>query len=235
MLIDLRKLTGIFRRLDREAVAQHYLKGNGIEIGGLHNPLKVPSAANVKYVDRLPVEELRRQYPELADRSLVHVDILDDGEKLATVDAQSQDFVIANHFLEHCENPIDTLANMTRVLKPGGILYMAVPDKRYTFDKERPVTPFEHIARDYSEGPAWSRDTHFDEWVKLVEHLNGDKALERKKELLAMSYSIHYHVWTQQELLELVARLSSDFSFPWEPELVMKGEGEVLLVLRRTG
>ena len=39
-------------RIDRESVANAYIKGNGIEIGALHNPLKVSPAAHVKYVDR---------------------------------------------------------------------------------------------------------------------------------------------------------------------------------------
>jgi predicted SAM-dependent methyltransferase len=235
IVVDVRKMAGMFRRLDREAIATHYLRGNGLEVGGLHNPLMVPPGARVRYVDRLPVEELRKQYPELSGRNLVPVDVLDDGEKLSTVQPSSQDFVVANHFLEHCENPIETLGNLLRVLKRDGILYMAVPDKRYTFDIDRPVTAFEHIVRDYREGPAWSREGHFREWVRLVEHVQDEeKAAVRMKELLAMSYSIHYHVWTQGELLDLVASLRKDFQFPWEQELVMKGEGEVILVLRKT-
>ena len=34
---------------------------------------------------------------------------------------------------------------------PGSILYLAVPDKRYTFDADRPVTPTDHVLRDYQE------------------------------------------------------------------------------------
>ncbi len=132
--LDVRRFVNLFRWLDREAVASHYLKGTGIEIGALHNPLKVSSSAKIKYVDRMPVAELRKQYPELASKDLVEADIIDNGEKLATVANASQDFVIANHFIEHCENPIDALKNLARVLKKDGIIYMCVPDKRYTFD-----------------------------------------------------------------------------------------------------
>ena len=62
-------------------------------------------------------------------------------ESLATIPDGSQDFVIADHFIEHCQDPISALTIHFRVLKTGGILYMAVPDKRFTFDKDRPVTP----------------------------------------------------------------------------------------------
>lgn len=49
----------------REAIASRYLMGEGIEIGALHMPLRVPVTARVKYLDRLPLEGLRGHYPEL--------------------------------------------------------------------------------------------------------------------------------------------------------------------------
>ncbi len=234
IVLYVRKVSTRFRALDREAVAAHYLKGAGLEIGALHNPLIIPGNARVRYVDRMSVKELRRQYPELASERLTEPDIIDDGERLSTVAAESQDFVVANHFLEHCENPIQTLYNFLRVLKVGGILYMCIPDKRYTFDKDRPVTPFDHLERDYREGPAWSRLQHFEEWVELMEKVSPpEKARERVNGLMAMNYSIHFHVWTQSELLEFVRKLRDEIRMGIELELFLKLGGEVLIVLRK--
>lgn len=230
-----RRIRSRFRGITRETAATQYLRGQGLEIGALHNPLTVPRKAHVRYVDRMSVADLRRQYPELGYDNITEPDILDDGERLTTIPAESQDFLIANHFLEHCENPIDTLRNFLRVLKTGGILYLCVPDKRYTFDRDRPVTPFEHLERDFREGPAWSRLQHFEEWVQLVEKVSApEQARARVGELLNLKYSIHYHVWTQTELLELVGRLRDDYRMGIELELFTKLGEEVLLVLRRT-
>src|SRR5215510_2466385 len=113
-------------KLNRELIAEAYLTGLGIEIGALHNPLKVPSAATVRYVDRLSALDLREQYPELADQELVNVDIRADGELLETIPDSSQDFVIANHFVEHCQDTIGAILNMLIVLKPTGVLYLAL-------------------------------------------------------------------------------------------------------------
>ena len=124
----------------RDYLSHKYIQGSGIEIGGLHRPLDVPKGTHVRYVDRLTVRGQRVHYPELRGLPLVDVDIVDDGERLARVADASQDFVIANHFLEHCQNPIGALENMLRVLQANGILYMAIPDKRHTFDRNRPVT-----------------------------------------------------------------------------------------------
>lgn len=219
--------------LRRKAIARAYLRGSGLEIGALHNPLKVPPAARVRYVDKLGDADLRREYPELKDKPLVHVDIVDDGETLATVADGSQDFVIANHFIEHCENPIGALGHMLRVLKVGGFLYLAIPDKRYTFDRERPVTTIEHLMRDFHEGPGWSRRGHYEEWARLVDKIADPAARERQVEtLLARRAAIHFHVWTQAELVDLVAALRR--LWPFDVELMFKRDNEVLFILRKT-
>ena len=94
----------------RAAFAASYLSGEGIEIGALHQPLAVPPQAHVRYVDRMTSPDLRREYPELAGWDLTEVDIVDDGEKLTTIAADSQDFIIANHFNHGQENSLVHLA-----------------------------------------------------------------------------------------------------------------------------
>ena len=44
---------------------------------------------------------------------------MDDGERLATIADATQDFVIANHFLEHCQDPLGALGNMSACCDPG--------------------------------------------------------------------------------------------------------------------
>jgi predicted SAM-dependent methyltransferase len=220
--------------LDRESIARTYLNGRGIEIGALHSPLPVPAGAFVSYVDRMSVSDLRTQYPELAEYNLVQPNIIANGELLETIADSSQDFVIANHFLEHCQNPLLAVTNMFRVLKGTGILYLAIPDKRYTFDIDRPVTGFDHLVRDFEEGPAWSRQQHFEEWTRLVDKVADSEANAHVLALMAKDYSIHYHVWTQREMLELVLALRDDFNLGFDLELFLKNDGECIFVLRKT-
>ena len=78
--------------------------------------------------------ELRQEYAELVNLDLVEVDIVDDGETLATIADGSQAFIIANHFLEHCEDPIGTIGTHLRKLQAGRRPLLHGPDKRYTFD-----------------------------------------------------------------------------------------------------
>ncbi|MCZ2342703.1 MAG: class I SAM-dependent methyltransferase [Bacteroidales bacterium] len=216
----------------RKRVAQKYLHGEGIEVGALHNPLPTPQSARVRFVDRMSVEDLRRQYPDLATLPLVPVDIVSDGETLSSVPDQSQDFVIGNHFLEHCEDPIGTLKNFLRVVRPGGVVYCAVPDKRFTFDRDRPLTTLEHLIADHQNGPAVSRRGHYEEYAEFVHDRHTPEDIQAMADhLIEIGYSIHYHVWTQREVLELLGWLSR--TEPFDVELVLKNEGEVIAILRK--
>lgn len=217
----------------RRKLAWRYLSGNGIEVGALHSPLEVPRNASVRYVDRMPVTELRKHYPELAEYKLVDVDILDDGETLASLADASVDFVIANHMIEHCQNPIGTIEQHLRVLKPGGILYLAVPDKRYTFDCDRPITSLEHVIRDYTDGGEWSRNSHFEEWARLIDKLPEDEVAQRVHFLSAINYSIHFHVWTQAEFLELLAYCRNQLRFPMKVETLHMNGIEFIVIISK--
>ncbi len=199
----------------RNRLARKYLSGSGIEIGALHLPLMIPEKATVRYVDRALDDQLRKIYPELNIFRFAAVDIIDNGEELKTVAPESQDFIIANHFLEHCENPIKTLLNHSSRLKPGGILYLAIPDRDKTFDRRRPITPLEHVIRDFQDGPEWSRYDHYREWARLVENLPEERTEARAREMMEKHYSIHYHVWKQadfNDLLDYVRSLKAGFA-----------------------
>jgi SAM-dependent methyltransferase len=212
----------------RAELAGEFLRGSGIEIGALHLALTIPPGVSVRYVDRMTVPELRAHYPELAEWDLVPVDVVDDGEVLATIEDESVDFIIANHFLEHCEDPIRTIETHLRKVRPGGILYYAVPDKRYTFDFRRPRTPLSHVVSDHEKGPEASRSDHYLEWVLLV---GGPR---NAQELEAEGYSIHFHVWTQADLVELMLHCHERFG-NFEMEAVRRHEIENIVVLKRHG
>ncbi len=216
----------------RRRIANRYLRGEGLEIGALHRPLPVPAGARVRYVDRMDVEGLREHYPDLAPE-LVRVDVVDDGETLASQPDASADFIIANHFIEHTEDPLGTLANHLRVLRPGGILYLAVPDRRRTFDAERPPTPLEHLIRDHEEGPAGSRAGHQEEWARLVEHVPPAAVPARVAALERDDYSIHFHVWAPDEFHELLEHARFVEKLPFRVETRRSNHREFITVLRR--
>ncbi|MCW5558445.1 MAG: class I SAM-dependent methyltransferase [Verrucomicrobiae bacterium] len=62
--------------------------------------------------------------------------------RLETLDAAAFDVAISHHSLEHVPEPLRTLGELGRILKPGGLLLLAVPwerERRYArFDPDEP-------------------------------------------------------------------------------------------------
>jgi SAM-dependent methyltransferase len=226
---------GSFKDLGRrELLASLYLSGEGIEIGAAQNPLSLPKGAKAKYVDHLTREQLREACPDLAMDT--RTDIVDDGSKLATIPDASQDFVIANHVIEHIQDPIGAIGNFLRVLKPRGYLFMAMPDKRWSFDFERPVTTFEHLVRDYREGPEWSIRGHFEEDARFLRGLTDQDEVEKYVErAVASGDDTHFHVWRQEDMLAFVSGLKTVVGFDVEIEAYLSHQPmmEGIIVLRK--
>lgn len=223
----------------RDRFSQEFINGAGLEIGALYNPVFVRPGVTVRYVDWEPTESLRDQVrlmPHHQDAPIVNVDIVDNGDTLATVAEQSQDFIIANHFLEHVQDPIGTVKRHLEILKPGGVLYYGIPDKRFTFDRSRPVTTLEHHYRDHEEGPAWSLDQHLEEYVALAENKTGSEGRDRIAELMKLPrLGIHFHVWTIQEVTEMLLGMRRRYAMPFEIEAIVCNRAlvETICVLRK--
>lgn len=204
----------------RAELTQH-LHGRGIEIGALHKPLPIdnPKVDLIQYVDRLPIEELRQHYPELNDLPLVEPEILDEGGELSSIPDQSLDFIIANHLFEHLENPLRALEIWCRKLRPKGVIYLAVPDKRFTFDKDRDLTSIGHLLYDYGAPPEERGELthqHYVETAEIIEKRVGEDAQQRVESLESRNYSIHHHVWTYDSFLELLDYVIQERGIPLE-------------------
>lgn len=223
-------ITKLFSR--REKLSKKFIKGEGIEIGAMHLPLKVYEA-RVSYVDRMDVGGLRKHYPELKNFPFIKVDVVDNGENLRKIKNGSQDFVIANHFIEHCENPIVVLKNHLRVLKRNGIIYWIVPDKRYTFDYVRKLTTLTHVNNDFKKGGQYSRKEHYNEWTEKIIGLKTDDAAKKSKELMNSKYSIHFHVWNRESFLEFLLFVQKTYKFPFIILEIEANINEFIVIIKK--
>lgn len=223
-------ITKIFSK--REKLSKQFIKGEGIEIGALHLPLKTYNA-KVTYIDRIDVKALRKHYPELKKFPLTAVDIIDNGESLKKIENESQNFVVANHFIEHCENPIAVLKNHLRVLKKDGIVYWVIPDKRYTFDNTRNLTTIDHINNDFKKGGKYSRKMHYCEWSEKIMGLKNNDVIKKSKELMDSQYSIHFHVWTSQSFQEFLLFAKRTYKLPFDILKVVGNINEFIVILKK--
>lgn len=217
----------------RNKLSKKYIKGKGIEVGALHTPLKVFNKAKVVYSDRMNNKDLLKHYPELKRFNFVKVGLVDDGEKLSKVKTDSQDFVIANHFIEHCENPIKTLKNHLRILKKGGIIYWAIPDKRFTFDSIRKTTSLSHVVGDYEKGALNSRKDHYDEWAKVILNLTGKDAKKKSNQLRKELYSIHFHTYTRDTFRKMLKYSQAKLNIEFEIVDMVPNINEFIVILKK--
>ena len=217
----------------REDLARRYLAGDGIEIGAFSLPLRVPPGARVRYVDYAPKAQLLAQYAVETTQAaaMPETDVVDDATTLATFADASLDFVVAAHVVEHLEDPIAALENMVRVLRPGGVLFLALPDARFTFDAARERTTVEHLLADHREGPERSRRAHYEEWALVIESTPAGRVAQRADEFAAQDARHHFHVWELETFLELLAAIA----LPARLELAQRNRDEFVLVLRRDG
>ena len=221
-------------RLDqRGRLAYTYLAGEGIEIGALHKPLSCDwRKVNVQYVDIKTIDELKAEYKEINPKDIAPVDRVDNGETLATFDDECLDFIINSHMIEHTEDPISALNNWLRVLRPGGILYLVVPDMRNNFDYRRKLTDLPHLLGDYEESPELSREAHYIEWADLVEGCRPEHIQDRAKQLQEQKYRIHFHVWTPTGFIEFLISYR-ELYFKFDIIHVEQNENECIILIQK--
>lgn len=240
----------------RELVAQSYIFGSGIEIGAFASPLTVPAGVKVAYIDKSDVDSVTEPFSisglTLEDfgvdvGSIIKPDIVDDGETLSKIGDYSQDFVIANHVLEHFEDPIKGFKNMLRVLRHNGVLYLSLPEMRRSFDQTRKQTTFEHILRDYEEGASWSRDQAYAEFANIFVTQGTDKGLfaktnglqreafekEQAKVLNEANFSIHFHAWTMDGMQDMFMQIKRRFKLAFETRLMLQNGDEVIFIFQK--
>jgi SAM-dependent methyltransferase len=138
--------------LNKKSLFSHRNIGElkGLEIGALTSPLVVREdlkiGGEIYYLDHLSTDDLIKKYADDATvkkGDIVKVNfICPDGDIVKATCQHKFDYVIASHVIEHSPNPLKFLADIHKILKPGGLLYLVVPDKRFTFDICRPETTF---------------------------------------------------------------------------------------------
>jgi SAM-dependent methyltransferase len=158
-------------------LAHQYLDGlKGLEIGGgAHNAFGLKTR-NVDYCADLTtifkLEEIKRC------GEAMKVDLVAPGDELP-LPADSEDFVISSHVIEHFFDPIKAIKEWLRVVRPDGYVFIIAPHKERTFDRERARTPLQELLdRHNGKIPRPAADTHE-----------------------------HYSVWITEDLLELSRHL----------------------------
>ena len=114
---------------------------------------KIESAGRIRYVDIANAEtlrELNKYNQAIPLNEIVETDfILGEKNLPELVGDKLYDYVIASHVIEHVPDMLGWLIEIGEVLKDNGILSLAIPDKRYTFDYLRNLSTPGKLIEDY--------------------------------------------------------------------------------------
>jgi SAM-dependent methyltransferase len=104
-----------------------------LEIGPFNNPSM--RGTQVKYFDTLSTDDLKKRAVDIGiDHSTIpEIHWVDPDGDLSVVD-ELFDCCVSSHAIEHQPDLVRHLVNISNLLSPGGRYFLAVPDRRYTFD-----------------------------------------------------------------------------------------------------
>ena len=203
-------------------------------------PVQVDPSCDVKYVDKLSSREFRDAFPELPNPRITEPDIIADvaREGLSAIADSSMDFIIASHIIEHLPDPLGFLKECYRVLRNDGVIYLAIPDKNYTFDKDRERTKLEHIISDLRNNVKDVDEEHLIDFLRFAARIKIPDSKEDRASLFnrELNRSIHIHVWTWQDCVEFIRFLIANEEFLVELcEMYLPGSKkiEVIFILRK--
>ena len=116
-----------------------YRNLKGLEIGPLHNPLVRKSDGFILYVDHADTEFIKKvnRNPQFNNDDIVDIDIVWGDRPLKDLVPHPMDYVLASHVIEHVPDMIGWLMDLHGALTEDGVICLAIPDRRFTFDLRR--------------------------------------------------------------------------------------------------
>ncbi len=253
--------------MTKDELAFTRLSGRGVEFGALHNPVKLdPSKTTVIYADKLKRAEAIAAFPEIEDvaegivESDIRVDL--DRDSLEFIGEQQLDFVVANHVIEHLVNPIRFLKLLSNNLKSGGLVFLTVPNMRFTHDQNRKLTRYRTLVAKYYLGTKHLSNERIRDYLKYklpVTNIHPRTVEFFEQNNLPLSYydgnqiplnpfsrhrlfgyhrsrSIHVHVWDRETFNFFLNRTIDLFKLQFSVDYYAPAEvseGEMIYLLKR--
>lgn len=215
----------------RAVISDVFVRGTGIEVGGGDRPFPVNVGVQVLYGDIRDEAALKSHF---GNEAIVAGTAI-DAETFDGVQEESVDFIISAHVIEHLCNPLGSILEGLKRIKSGGVYVIAVPDLRYTFDKHRKSTTYDHLLTDLETGGEPSLIEAYRDHVKFVHPIYATPIPEEQQEieaqrLLAARMDTHVHCWTRETFNQHAsAIIDGEADVVFETAL----ENEILVVLKK--
>lgn len=205
----------------------------GVEIGPFDRPsLPKDDFPRVEYADVFTTDQLReraRNNPRRKRSDVCEVDhVMLDKSFSDLFSANELDFILCSHVLEHVPDFLGYLRDVENVLRPGGRMIIAYPDRRYTFDLLRAPSSFEALVDRFNRkvtrpdpdvvydylinhrrvytGRIWSGIEPKHDGPSFSEEF----ALKRMKEAETTYVDAHCNIFTDTEFVDMIKTLNQE-------------------------
>jgi SAM-dependent methyltransferase len=193
----------------------------GIEFGPLDRPLLSQKRADVLYVDHASKEDLLAKYRDhpaenISPALVRNVDIVWPCGPLASrVGGRRFDYALASHVIEHVPDMIGWLQEVSSVLRPGGVLNLAIPFRDGTFDRKRHTTPIASLIANHIEKRTRPTAAQIFDHIAFVAplgveeepHVHAALLTARKVEQSNEYLDVHCNVFTPESFLRNIQLL----------------------------
>lgn len=207
-----------------------------LEVGALNDPTFRKEEGKVWFADyftRAESAERHRGNPNHPAERMVDVDFVLRDRRLSEAVTIASGLIIANHVIEHLPDPIRWLQDARKISKVGGLMFLAVPDRRYTFDYFKPVSDavdwiaaydveaikptryqilrglYYHAALKAPQ--AWAGTVPTDH----MRRFSMSDALEKSADLAKVYTDTHCWVFTYDSLLRVLSDFEGTDLIPW--------------------
>jgi len=185
----------------------YFEHANGIVIGG---NLSWKFNDFIKCANKTINVDVVANYPG----NLVQPDYLTDAANLYFAKDSEFNFVCSSHVLEHLADPLKAIKEWIRVIEKNGVIYCAIPDKRFTFDHRRKRTSLKHLIGDYQNSVSPNDLTHLSDMFFNYDYklagMSREQVFYQVLDFYASTknggtivYQPHHHVFVKDDLVSL--------------------------------
>jgi len=187
----------------------------GLEFGGFDLPTVPPTLGECAIADMRSEYHLSQEFKLPLDEICFVDCIVQPGLASYRQIEDRFDYVVLCHVLEHIPDVITTINDLGKLLVPGGILFIALPDKRETPDASRHSTTLSRLVErqlDQTVTPSLSEIAEFslawnEEFQKQYKESMHTFFQDMRSHQLFGNPDVHCNVWTDYEFTQQLREL----------------------------
>ena len=133
---------------------------------------------------------------------------VDCASDLSVIENKRYDFIVTSHVIEHIANPIKSIRNWKKILNKDGYILSVMPDYRFCFDHNRPLTTLEHLIEDFLKDVGEDDKTHIEEQKTMHDWAyGGHKDFYSLCDINEKTRVVHHHTFDEKSFKDMMEHI----------------------------